>query len=172
MITNLSLAREVYNYCSQPKWSMAILLSRNIPWESENNPPDPSPYVKSISQPLAFKPLLRLIPAYSDSEGTLTFGGENFDPLYDFTIDKIEKNEAFYVVAETEIAHEKLDFGSFRELSLVRNLSPNSGIILSPNQIYTPNQILSYSLEMYQTFPPVQVTPPTVQRISMMRPFK
>jgi len=173
MITNISIAREVYSYCSQPKESMAILLSRSIPWENESNPPSPSPYVKSISQPLAFKPLSLLAPAYKNPEGDLDFDGEFFSLLSDFnSIDRIEETEAFYVVAGAEIAHENLTFGSYREASLVRNVTPNPGLTIDFNRVYTPNQILSYSLEVYQTFSPVQVNPPSIQKVSIMRSFK
>lgn len=151
-----------------------MVLGRDTPWEIESNPPNPSPLKHTLEEPLAFKLLDRLVPCYKPNVPTkesLEIEGEIYEPLFSFSIGRIRKEQAFYVLAQATFPHDKLNFGDFREIGLAKFISYQTNLILSPNVVYNSRQITTFSLEVYSTFEPVTVSPPTVQKFSIIRPF-
>jgi hypothetical protein len=172
MLTNLAIAKEVYEYCEKARWGhLMIAIGQSIPWPVESNPPDPSPNVVELRQPLAFKVVDSLTPVYQ-SESGISINGRTYKRLEEHDVSRILDKGAFSVLAETTFGHNRLDFQSFREAGLLQVTQTRPGLYLWNNRIYTTQQILSYDLEVYETFPAISIsTEVTETTIGIIKPF-
>jgi hypothetical protein len=173
MLTNRAIALDVLNYVKENQRlnRLMIAIGRDFPWEIDSQPPNPSPKIESLTKPLAFKLIEKIVPIYPDSKGSLVIDDTNYSLLEEVDLNQIQDNEAFKVLVEANIPHDSLSFQGFRESGIIKSTNIAPGLILSSSEVYTTRQVFDYRLEVYQTFSPVTVQSGAVSRIIMIRPF-
>lgn len=174
MLTNYAIADEVLTYLERIRFNcLFIAMGKNTPWPTESQPPEPDANAEDLNQPLGMVRVETLSPVYptSDEEPDFRAGATPYKILHNPSPDRVVSYGAFKVYCAATVRHKDLTFNSFRELGLINVEHTLPGLDLEANRIFHPSQIINYNLEVYDTFPPIQVQPPAKQTVGLIRPF-